>query len=248
LPVRNYQTRADFARDYSSPYWPWTDPANGLLTPRAFPGVDQTYDHREFGLRIGAVNANVLIVALNLQPADSLLIVGAGFGWTIEVLESLGFTAILGIDTSDYVQTAKTLDDETVIDAALIAGGLNPLLGDGANIKANAHSPGPRTRCSRGIPNEDIGNGASRGRVRQFLGVAGNDKIVTGISEQVFDGLTDAECVTLSDRMNDVCDRVVHFVTDATRENDGVWNLKTLEGWKTLIPGDEFLDTNGRLV
>lgn len=249
MPVRSYDTRADFLRDYSSPYWLVEDPpGSGQIVRQAFVGVEAEYGIRQFGLRIGESNADLLIVVLNPNPADTLLILGSGFGWTVEVLEARGFASILGIDTSPYIQTAKDLDDGTDIDAALIAGGLNPLLSDGARIKAASHSPGPRVRASRGIPNEDLGTGASRGRVKQFLGVSGADKIVLGVSEFALDALTDAEAVSVSDRMNDVCDRVVHAVTLPTRTADADWNLKTLAGWKALIPGDEFLDSDGGLL
>ena len=42
--------------------------------------------------------------ALNIQPGESILIVGAGFGWRVEELINLGLGPIFATDTSPWIQ------------------------------------------------------------------------------------------------------------------------------------------------
>lgn len=219
MPVRTYESRADYDRDYET---------------RAF-GIRLNYD-RAFGLAIGAGLARLYVEVLGIQPADSILIFGCGFGWSAEVLESQGYQFVLGVDTSPYIQSEKDLDEESLIDSRIVAEGLDPSSGRGAAIKSTVYSPGPKSRASRGVLNENGRNGGSRGRIKQALGLSGNDRITWAITEQIIETMTDAEVIEANDNLQLIADNVVHvIIPEHLGPPDAQWNWKTMQEWKDLL-------------
>ena len=175
-------------------------------------------------------------------PGPSIILVGAGFGWTAEALEALGYTRVLSLDVSTYVQGTKAGTEATEVDARIVGVGLDPAAGEGAALRARFLDGGARARASRGVLNEDGNSGQSRGRIRQALGLAGNQKADWGVSESVLESLTDAEAQQASSIAHQYCTQVAHYVVTLREGNHPGYNWKTLEAWKTLIPADAFIE------
>jgi hypothetical protein len=183
--------------------------------------------------------ATRLVAALGWQPTDRIVLVGAGFGWTAEALEELGFTSVVGCDVSRYVQDNKALSEEQEVDAAISAVGLNPSAGEGAALKAKLYDGGARTRASRGVLNEGLATPGSRRKIATALG--GDPD--WGLSESVLESLTDAEAQDISARVHSwTSATIAHFVVTLGGNQDPGYNWKTLEDWKALLPSDTFIE------
>ena len=177
-----------------------------------------------------------------VAPGPSLIIVGAGFGWTAEALEQMGFTRVLSLDISQYVQGNKDGTEEADIDAEISAIGLNPGVGEGQTLKQRFFDGGVRSRASRGVLNEDGVSGVSRGRIRQALGLTGNQRAEWGLSESVLESLADAEAQQASTTAHQFVTNVAHYVVTTREGNQPGYNWKSLADWKLLIPIDSFIE------
>ena len=164
-----------------------------------------------------------LIRVLGLQPSHRIVIIGCAFGWSIEVFNSLGFLNVVGTDTSPYIQVAKLIPEDNEL--ALLAG---------AEFvsKVSAREGLPRTLVPTKILDENIGNNASRNRVRTALG--GTPHFT--ISEGVMESLTNNEAVSLSSNMRSLGGTVVHRVTFPLSISG--YNPNTPEQWKALLSPD----------
>lgn len=142
--------------------------------------------------------------ALDLQPGQSIGLIGAGFGWVAEDWFASGLSPIVAVDTSAWIQANKT-QHATVT-----------------------------------ILNEDGGSNPSRGRIRQALGLTGNNRATWCISEDVLPILSDAEAAQLASNMRLVGANVAHWVSVLAPggDQDARLNWKTLEQWKALVTPD----------
>lgn len=175
--------------------------------------------------------AQALVTILGLTISDRILVVGCGFGWTVEALSDLGYTAV-GADVSSYIQDNKTLSEDTDISAAITAVGLNPTSGDGLVHFNRLKGGGIRTKAS--ILNEDSASASSRNRVKTALGTP-----TIAITEDLVTSLTDAECAVLQANIikYSATMRVCHFVTENANPNPPFsFNSKTIEAWKLMFP------------
>lgn len=185
------------------------------------------------------------LVELFAWPVDTnILIVGAGYGWTAEVLETVyGYTNIVTTDTSPHVQSTQDTGEEAYVNAAITAVGLDPATGVGATKKAQLYSPGPRRRHSRDVKNESLSNNGSRNRIRNVLG-----SVSVAISEDVATVLDDTEVIQVASWISavDTLTQVIHLVTElqpASNQNP-VFNWKTLADWKLLVPLHTWVSLN----
>lgn len=148
--------------------------------------------------------------ALGIQPGQSIVLLGAGFGWVAEGWAALGLGPIAAADNSTFIQGNKT---------------------------GNAVVP---------ILNEDGSTNASRGRIRQALGLTGGNLATWCISEDVLPIMSDAEARTFASRMRLIGTNVAHWISVGARrfDNPNVWagdarlNWKTLADWKALVTPD----------
>ena len=236
-----------------SPLKDWNDPATwdaaysiGAEGDTGHPASRQEVKlgyHRAAMLPYCQTRAVGIAQALGWTPPGPIIIfVGAGFGWTAEVLEGMGYTRVLALDISTYVQANKAGTEEAEINGRIAAAGLDPASGPGLALKGRLHDGGPRSRASRGVLNEDGAGGQSRGRIRQALGLAGNQKADWGVSESVLESLTDAEAVQASSVAHDFCTSVAHYVVTLREGNHPGYNWKTLAEWKAVLPGDMFIE------
>lgn len=210
--------------------------------PNTRPEVRLHY-HRGIKRPDADIHASRLITALGwTAPGPAIAIVGAGFGWTVEALEDLGFDRVVGLDISTYVHSNHNSTEESEIDAEIDAVGLDPATGRGAEIKTRFFDGGPRGRSSRGIKNEDGGNGGSRGRIKSALGLSGSQDVDWAVSESILESLDDSEAVQASSIAHNYATNVAHIVFTLSPGNHEGYNWKTLEDWKALLPADTFVD------
>jgi len=172
-------------------------------------------------------------------PGPSVLWIGSGFAWTVEYLEAAGYDRIVALDTSAWVHEQKARDESADVDPAIAAVGLDPTIGEGAALRAKLMDGGPRVRTRRGVLDEDLTTHPSRGRVRQALGLAGNQRAEWAVTESIMENLTDAEAIEVSTRLHVVATAVVHLVPPTSPPYEA--NHNPLEAWKALIPGDTWM-------
>lgn len=215
MPLKTWSTAADFNGHYNSSGEPEGH-------PNTRPEIRLHY-HRKVMLPWFQRHIPDLIRILNLQTSNRIVIIGCAFGWSIEVFNELGFQNVVGTDTSQYIQIAKSIPEDNEL--ALLAG---------AEFvsKVSAREGLPRTLVPEKILNENIGNNASRNRVRTAVGGTPNFTI----SEGVLESLTNAEAQTLSSNMRTLGGTVVHRVTYPTSISG--YNTNTPEQWKTLLTPD----------
>ena len=190
-------------------------------------------------------------------PADKIVGVGCGYGWSLEVLvDDYGYDPALltGIDTSPHVQGSKGDTEEADIRAAITAKGLDP--DDPAHVHPVTGEVGrgkvlferlytdTRPRASVRVLDETLADAASRTRVRQAVG-GGVDFVFT---ERQLRYRGDGVVQTIDTRLNALVDNVYHIVMDdrvlpsgSTRLRPSFkarweWNVKTLEEWAALLP------------
>lgn len=157
-----------------------------------------------------------LRMALNLQPGQSIILVGAGFGWMAEKWQEAGLGPIVAIDSSTWIQANKA-----------------------QHARVQVH-------------NEDASDNLSRGRIKQLLGLQGNERAAFAISEDIVAGLSDQEAQVLAVRLRLLGTTTVHWITTGRRRFDdpNTWagdqrlNWKTLEDWKVLLAPDLVVGRN----
>ncbi len=98
MPLKTYDTKADFDAEYDlDATW-----ATGITdaTPKRRLGYD-----REVLFSQAELRAANYINLLDLKSNQKILILGCGFGWTVEALNNVGFNNVVGIDTSPYIHS-----------------------------------------------------------------------------------------------------------------------------------------------
>lgn len=226
MPLKAYDTKQAFDDEYD------LGAENGH--PNTRPEVRLKYN-RAVLFSEAQVRAAKFIELLNIQTTDTVLILGAGFGWTVEAMEQAGIVDVVGVDTSPYINAAATSTEEADIDNAITAVGLDPTVGEGATIKATLFDGGNISRTSKGIKNEDLNSGQSRNRLRQALG---NQPPDIAITEHLIESLTDQEVTDLTARVTAFAPaiRIAHFVITTNVSDRTDLNMKTLDQWKLLLP------------
>lgn len=177
-------------------------------------------------------------------PGPTLVVAGAGYGWLAEAFEELGFTRVVGFDTSTYIQSTKNTDESADIDAAIQAVGLDPTQGEGLSKRNQLLGPGgPRAKASRGVLSEDARSNNSRVAIRQALGLSGNQTPDFALTETLLEGLTDVEILDYMTVLANWGPVFVHYVvTTRPGQTPGEFNWKTLTEWKALLPTHTFIE------
>jgi hypothetical protein len=173
-----------------------------------------------------------LIPYLNLTASDIVLIVGSGFGWSCEYLvEQLPGITCVGVDISDYIQAAKDLDEDAELDAAIIAGGLDPAVGRGLLLKQTYSRPGPRAK--QVVIQEDAKTQKSRNEIRKALGNVWPTWIFTEdmLNEEPAD-LSDQEILDLVSDYSAIPVPITHIIGGETRTAE---ELNALTGQRVLF-------------
>ncbi len=105
---------------------------------------------------------------LNILSTDKVCVVGAGFGWGVEAIESETGAIVVGIDISDYINTEQSNTEEAELRAEVAATGLNPDEGRGLEVMNFIYDAQPRSNTI--VLQEDAKNNQSRQRIRSALG------------------------------------------------------------------------------
>ena len=193
-----------------------------------------------------------LVPLLGLTPTSSIVLVGASYGYSLEILAAdFGITRVIGLETSAGIRTKMAQSEDADVQAAIEAVGLSMATDDGLAAYARLRDrPGqPRSTKTADVLNEDMANNASRNRVRQaLLGKGGTTWDV--ITENVCTVLSDAECTTLSGRAHTLAGiaRLIHLNSTARIKTNAEgsqrfdlnpgYNSKTVQEWKALLPAD----------
>ena len=174
-------------------------------------------------------------------PGLTIAIQGAGYAWTVEALETKGYTLVVGADISTLIQATQDDTEEADIDGAITAAGMNPTAGRGAEHKAAIYTdPGPKGRSSRKVKDEDGLTQGSRNRLKSSVGLGPQDDFDWLLSEYLLETVSDAEALLALPHYTNTATNVVHIIAGADgseSEPDGNW--KGAAGWRT------WLDSNG---
>ena len=168
---------------------------------------------------------------LQIQPTEYVLVVGAGFGWGVEHVTAITGATVAGIDVSDHIQAAQGTDEETEIDEAITAVGLDPATGRGAAIKAYVYDAQPRSNVI--VLNEDGSTNQSRNAIRQALG---NNWPTVCIVENLVDAnTTDQEITQVNNALNLFAgDQRVIWITGKGYPGRTLEQLQTLTGAEVI--------------
>lgn len=237
MPLKRWDTKADFDGAYGS--------SGDRLTggrPTTRPPIRLHY-HRATLYPAAQRRAAKFAELFGWTAGSRVVIVGAGFGWTMEALEEiLPSIIVLGTDTSAYVQAQKNNSEEAELREAIVATGLDPDSGEGADkLSALLGSNGPRARLAARILNENLLTRGSRRRVRTAVGAINCDVV----TENVLESLADAEAQEFSAALHGLTGGLVaHYVTPLLSDHlqDEGYNWKLLEDWKALIPTDTWVE------
>lgn len=193
-----------------------------------------------------------LFNVLGLVSGQSVTIVGAGFNGTGAGLIRLGVD-VIGTDISDYINDEKANTEEAEIRAEIISVGLDPdadtIIGPPGNVRINpldllldGGRAAPEVRLQAPIVEEDFSTRGSRNRTDATLPTRAR----YCISEEVLNGGTDAEALTVCDRMaryvSENGGTVVHMLSPLFPDGRSApeLNWKTYAGWRTFLDADGF--------
>lgn len=172
---------------------------------------------------------NIVPGILNITAADHVVIIGAGFGWGVEVLVSMTGANVVGVDISDYIESDQSVDEIADWDAAITLAGLDPAGPRGLEIKAAFHTPGPRSNVV--VLKESMKTNQSRNKVRQALGNNIPTHIITEDTIQLF---SDAEIAEFVADIDPIGAQVSHINGGTPRTN---LELAALTGHKCIQYG-----------
>ena len=175
---------------------------------------------------------NIIPSILNILSTDKVVVVGSGFGWGVDkLIELTGCTAV-GVDISDYIETAKTTDENADLIAAIQLVGLDETVDRGLEVYNAYATTGARTISV--VLKEDMLSNRSRNEVKKALGNASPTYIIT---EDMIQELSDVEIaawVTEAEKLPGAT--IVHIIgRESPRTAE---ELNTLTGHKVIVVGE----------
>ena len=175
---------------------------------------------------------NIIPSILNILSTDKVVVVGSGFGWGVDkLIELTGCTAV-GVDISDYIETAKTTDENADLIAAIQLVGLDETVDRGLEVYNAYATTGARTISV--VLKEDMLSNRSRNEVKKALGNAAPDYIIT---EDMIQELSDTEIaawVTEAEKLPGAT--IVHIIRRETPRT--AEELNVLTGHKVIVAGE----------
>lgn len=226
MPSKTWHTKADWDGAYGTRLERYNP--NGAVGPVELRG---NYERRaRFNPLVPQLDKvtpewSRIVAHFGWPPTTSILVVGCGFGWSVEYLQSVGYASSWGLEPSLYIQS-----DKDKIDSA-----------DGL---LRSKDPGR-------VRDEDVSRPANRGQLlRNTVGPGNRFDVI--VSERVLTSLTDAEAVSfrndLDEMRADPSGVIVHIEASGVPGpgRDPAMNWKTLADWKTLLPLDTMVRSGGR--
>ncbi len=185
-------------------------------------------------------------IALGVLPTDTFAIVGAGYGLTVEYLNTVhGYNGV-AVDNSPYIQATKDQDDEDEI-IEWMTGIITPddprwkQILDEHSSKGVRLGKGDGRKSRTTILDESADSTQSRRNITGHFGLTGVTKLDWAISELTLEGATDAEIVEGAGFMHAYAAQVAHtFIPPKPRQMP--INFKTVEEWRKLLPDDYLID------
>ncbi|MFQ5982314.1 MAG: class I SAM-dependent methyltransferase [Woeseiaceae bacterium] len=227
MPIKTWDLKADFDGAYNIGLEPDGHPntrseiRGGYERSALFNASDPRLDYttKEWGRILALFGAQ-------FRTSARILIVGCGFGWSMERLVAGGYTNVWGVDTSAYIQAEKAaIDSRSGIANALQATRI---------LNFDLTTAAGRTDCLA----------ASIGADSRF------DIIVT---ERVLSSLSDAEVTQMSSDLASMLvasgGLILHIETPPAVEADRQrldMNFRTLDAIKTLVGTDSVISSSGR--
>lgn len=199
----------------------------GIVRPEGEPPIRGTYLRSVMGRQYARI-ARYLIREFKLTSNSRVVVIGCGFGWTVEHLDEV-CTAV-GTDTSRYIQQAKHTTEHPEAREIVSALMYSPFNGRGKEIVDHIVQNGARSQTRVPILNEDSLTGHSIDRVKRVLG--GDPTLV--VTEDVLGGLDDDEVAELCTSLAGYGTNILHIVT----ARDNMSNPDTLADglyWRTLM-------------
>lgn len=197
------------------------------------------------------VKVDVLLSVPGAAQITDLCVIGGGFGWTAEILESRGINTI-NVDTSEFVLANASISEEQDIRDRLTAIGLDPdnlpdmfmsPVDPNATVNPWAYWLHPSgARSSKPVIGEDLSTNQSRRAVRQAIS-NNMDAIFTEFVIDGFDAETDV--LTFVDRVqqlrpNPACN-VIHMCGSQTFSPE-IFLDYTAQQYKDLLTANGFTD------
>lgn len=235
MPLKTWNTKADWDAAYGRMVETWGHPGGR-------PGLSLNYHRAAFAQSRFDRAAQIAALLGWTAPGPVLVVYGAGFGWLAEGFERIGFTRVVGTDTSTYIQATRLQTEEADIDAALNVTGVTGA--ERTTLKGMVYDGGVRDRTSRGVLNEDGLTGRSRNNIRASLGLSGNQQPDWVLTDSVLESLADAEAVSLASSLRGWVPALIHGIVPLLTEasQDPGFNWKAPGQWKTLLTADRILD------
>jgi hypothetical protein len=194
--------------------------------------------HRHTMLALERLRAQNLVPLLGWDALTRVLVVQCGFGWMMEALNEFGVTQTKGTQLSSYIQGAKSNNEDPDLRTAVERVGLTHNEGDGLALFTTMRGDGgARARRGTDILPLDVFDAANGRTLRDAMG--GN-----GFTAWTHDGflnaMDDADAVALSQQLHRgaKAGAVIHHVYWPI---GGIWNGKSPQDWKLLIPTDTFV-------
>lgn len=226
MPHKTWDTKADFDETYNIGLEPYGH-------PNTRPEIRGHYERRAlFNAEIPYLDFvtpewSRILAHFSWPTNTSICIIGAGFGWSIEYLNSQGYEDVWGVDSSQYIQTMK-----------------------------NEIDPADNIKCSLVADRIHSANFATRREIKRFLLDSRHEvnPFDVCVTERVLTSLTEAESVSLSSniRTQNVIKARGQFIHIESPINKGMQNIdmnwKTLVAWKDLLPNDIIVSSGGREV
>jgi len=237
MPIWDKQT---YEKNYSCNGWPYGIRYNRV--PR--------FHYNWFGQqRSSKVIAGRFLDIPGANQISDLVIVGGGYGWTAEILESYGINAI-SVDISPHINGTKDTSEEEELRDYLTQLGFDP-----DNLPDMMSPTDPNTTCnpwdywlrpdgkrtSKTVVDEDMSTTTSRNVIKSSM----NNKIDMILSEYAIDSVDsgdDAASLQIVERCEQLRPNpsvpVVHLIE--SNASDVVLNVKTSEAWRTLLDSNGF--------
>lgn len=188
-----------------------------------------------------------LVPLLGLTSTTTIAIIGAGYGYSLDVLADMGITRVVGTEPTAGLRAKATQPEDGDVQTAIEAVGLSITSGRGLELYTRLRDRPGQARCVRSadLLADDLASNQSRTRVRNALLAKGGSSF-TVITENVLTVLSNSECTTLAGRIRQIngVARVVHLVSEASikagtrRDINTPYNSKTVTEWKALLPND----------
>ncbi len=156
--------------DYDANYWYHVErrmPGGGPPPAEGRPGVVIRYHRLYMRPMLAAMWANVQPV-VNILSTDFVCVVGAGFGWGVEAAVAETGATVVGIDISDYIAAEQGGTEEAELRAEVVAGGLDPDVGQGLAVMNFIYDAQPRASVI--VLQNDASTAPLRQEIRTALG------------------------------------------------------------------------------